>query len=80
MYIINSHPLCGALNIERAAQQVKSKRESRENMLILTFSYFWVLVSIFGPVLGAKCPSRAAVNRDTNTMQARKPSRAYEIG
>ena len=39
-------------------------------MLILTFSYFWALVSIFGPVLGAKHPSRAAVNRDTNTMEA----------
>ena len=49
-------------------------------MLILTFSYFWVLVSIFGPVLGAKHPSRAAVNRDTNTntIEVCKPSRMYD--
>jgi len=49
---------------------LKSKRESREKMLILTFLYFWALVSIFGPVLGARHPSKAAVNRDTNTMEA----------
>jgi len=40
----------GGLSIECPAEQLKSKRESGENMPILQFSVFWALVSNSGVV------------------------------